>query len=186
MYHGMFISFIFGSSTEPNVSVGLRPKTDRFSRIHFLPLRSKGRKSILEKWVLAQTFQLTFDRRPSGGPREPRGGAVNLGRRRVPRSEILNPINRVESPVAVVLSSACRRFELDSPTPRASGVFRMAVSEGRSLPRKSEKSVKIGKSRPINRPLIRVNRTARRGDRKNVRALRLPRCETWPEARRTR
>ena len=24
----------------------------KFSRIHFLPLRSKGRKSILEKWVL--------------------------------------------------------------------------------------------------------------------------------------
>ena len=24
--------------------------SDRFSRIHFLPLRSKGRKSILEKW----------------------------------------------------------------------------------------------------------------------------------------
>ncbi len=47
------------------------------------------------------TLQLGFDRKPSGGPREPRGGAVNLGRRRVPRSEILNPINRVESPVAV-------------------------------------------------------------------------------------
>jgi hypothetical protein len=49
-----------------------------------------------------------------------------------------------------------------------------------------EKSVKIGKSRPINRALIRVNRTARRGDRKNVRALRLPRREIWPEARRAR
>ncbi len=44
----------------------------------------------------------------------------------------------------------------------------MAVFEGRSLPRKSEKSVKIGRNRPINRPLNRASRTARRGDRKNV------------------
>ena len=44
----------------------------------------------------------------------------------------------------------------------------MAVFEGRSFPRKSEKSVKIGRNRPINRPLTRVKRTARRGDRKNV------------------
>ncbi len=46
------------------------------------------------------------------------------------------------------------RGELDSSTPRVFRVFWMVVFDGCSLPRKSEKSVKIGKHQPINRPLI--------------------------------
>ena len=41
-----------------------------------------------------------------------------------------------------------------SSTPRVFRVFWMVVFDGWSLPRKSEKSVKIGKNQPINRPLI--------------------------------
>ena len=44
----------------------------------------------------------------------------------------------------------------------------------------------VEESSSPRRVLIRVNRTARRGDRKNIRALRLPRREIWPEARRAR
>ena len=55
MHRVVLTLFVSGSSTEPNVSVGLQPNTDRFSTIHFLPLRSKGRKSILEKLVLRRS-----------------------------------------------------------------------------------------------------------------------------------
>ncbi len=41
-----------------------------------------------------------------------------------------------------------------SSTPRVFRVFWMVVFDGWSLPRKSEKSVKIGKNQPINRPSI--------------------------------
>ena len=48
----MLSLFVFRSPVQLNVALALRSKTDYFSRIHFLPLLRKGRKSILEKSVL--------------------------------------------------------------------------------------------------------------------------------------
>ena len=45
------------------------------------------------------------------------------------------------------------RGELDSSTLRVFGVFWMVVFEGWSLPRKSEKSVRIGKNQPSKGPI---------------------------------